>query len=79
MTLSIMTPSNRTALCTAKISTLSLAMLLMQSNIAFAAPNSLVQIIDNVAQVEYGVEMTKQFGTSNVVQIKASDLPEYGI
>lgn len=79
MTLSTMTPSNRTALCTAKISTLSLAMLLMQSNIAFAAPNSLVQIIDNVAQVEYGVEMTKQFGTSNVVQIKASDLPEYGI
>lgn len=79
MTLSTMTPSNRTALCTAKISTLSLAMLLMQSNIAFAAPNSLVQIIDNIAEVEYSVEMTKQFGTSNLVQIKASDLPEYGI
>lgn len=79
MTRSTMTPSNRTALCTAKISALSVAMLLMQSNIAFAAVNPLVQIIDNLANVDYDVEAVKQHGTSNQVQVKVSALPEYGI
>ena len=79
MTRSTMTPSNRTALCTAKISALSVAMLLMQSNMAFAAVNPLVQIIDNLANVDYDVEAVKQHGTSNQVQIKVSALPEYGI
>ncbi len=79
MTLSTMTPSNRNSLRTAKISALSVAMLLMQSNIAFAAPNSLVQIIDNLANVAYDVEAIKQLGTSNVVQVKSSALPEYGV
>ena len=79
MTLSTMTPSNRTALCTAKISALSVAMLLMQSNMAFAAVNPLVQIIDNLANVDYDVEAVKQHGTSNQVQVKVSALPEYGI
>ena len=79
MTRSTMTPSNRTALCTAKISALSVAMLLIQSNIAFAAVNPLVQIIDNLANVDYDVEAVKQHGTSNQVQVKVSALPEYGI
>ncbi len=79
MTLYTMTPSNRNSLRTAKISALSVAMLLMQSNIAFAAPNSLVQIIDNLANVAYDVEAIKQLGTSNVVQVKSSALPEYGV
>ncbi len=79
MTRSTMIPSNRTALCTAKISALSVAMLLMQSNMAFAAVNPLVQIIDNLANVDYDVAAVKQHGTSNKVQVKVSALPEYGI
>ncbi|SJN36840.1 SdrD B-like domain-containing protein [Psychrobacter sp. JB385] len=79
MTLSIMTPSNRTALCTAKISALTAAMLLMQSNTAFAAPSALVQTINNIANVNYVVDSIKQNGISNKVQVKASALPEYGI
>ena len=79
MTRSTMIPSNRTALCTAKISALSVAMLLMQSNMAFAAVNPLVQIIDNLANVDYDLEAVKQHGTSNQVQVKVSALPEYGI
>ncbi|WP_201575798.1 DUF11 domain-containing protein [Psychrobacter immobilis] len=79
MTRSTMIPSNRTALCTAKISALSVAMLLMQSNMAFAAVNPLVQIIDNLANVDYDVAAVKQHGTSNQVQVKVSALPEYGI
>ncbi|MER1972227.1 MAG: hypothetical protein ABS880_00535 [Psychrobacter alimentarius] len=82
MTLAIMTPSNRTALCTAKISALSLAMLLMQSNMAFAAPESLVQIINNTAQATYNVNKQNDIAitsASNKVQVKVSNLPEYGI
>ncbi|WP_201624223.1 SdrD B-like domain-containing protein [Psychrobacter immobilis] len=79
MTRSTMTQSNRIALCTAKISALSVAMLLMQSNMAFAAVNPLVQIIDNLANVDYDVEAVKQHGTSNQVKVKVSALPEYGI
>ncbi|MFP3562459.1 hypothetical protein SB861_69410, partial [Paraburkholderia sp. SIMBA_049] len=67
MTLSIMTPSNRTTLHTAKISALTAAMLLMQSNTAFAAPNALVQTINNIANVDYAVESLKQNGISNQV------------
>ena len=79
MTLSTTTLSNRTALCTAKISALSLAMLLMQSNMAFAAPNANVQIINNIANASYDVDSVQQSSNSNQVQVKASDLPEYGI
>lgn len=88
MTLSVMTPSNRTALCTAKISALSLAMLLMQSNMAFAATDSNsaanpnLQIINNIANATYSVNSqsdTTISSTSNQVQVKASALPEYGI
>ncbi|WP_423814056.1 SdrD B-like domain-containing protein [Psychrobacter sp. 219-2-C] len=88
MTLSVMTPSNRTALCTAKISALSLAMLLMQSNLAFAATDSHsaanpnLQIINNIANATYNVNSQSDVtisSTSNQVQVKASALPEYGI
>ena len=84
MTLSTMTPSNRTALCSAKISALSLAMLLMQSNIAIAADaaNPKLQIINNIANASYNVNNQTDVtisSTSNQVQVKASDLPEYGI
>ncbi|WP_040642600.1 SdrD B-like domain-containing protein [Psychrobacter aquaticus] len=82
MTLSTVTLSNRSSLCTAKISALSLAMLLMQSNMAFAAPDSLVQLINNTAQASYNInnqaEMTISTA-SNPVQVKVSTLPEYGI
>ena len=84
MTLSTMTPSNRIALCTAKISALSLAMLLMQSNIAVAADtsNPNLQIINNIANATYNVSSQSDVtisSTSNQVQVKASALPEYGI
>ena len=84
MTLSTMTPSNRTALCTAKISTLSLAMLLMQSNIAIAADasNPNLQIINNIANASYNVGNQNEVAissTSNLVQIQSSKLPQYGI
>ncbi len=79
MTKSLMTPSNRITLHTAKISALTAAMLLMQSNIAFAAPTTLVQTINNIANASYDVNSIKQNSISNQVQVKASALPEYGI
>ena len=82
MTKSLMTLSNRATLHTAKISALSFAMLLMQSNTASAATDSLVQLINNTAQASYNVdsETSTTISTdSNQVQVKASALPEYGI
>jgi len=88
MTLSTTTPSNRTALCTAKISALSLAMLLMQSNMAFAATDSHsaanpnLQIINNIANATYNVNSQSDVtisSTSNQLQVKASALSKYGI
>ncbi|MBA2057581.1 DUF11 domain-containing protein [Psychrobacter cryohalolentis] len=82
MTLSITTLSNRTALCTAKISALSLAMLLMQSNTAFAASNTPIELINNIAQASYSVNNDTNIGlssTSNQVQVNYSVLPEFGI
>ena len=82
MTNSVMTPSNRNTLCTAKVSALSLAMLFMQSNIAFAAPDSLVQLINNTAQASYNINNQTEVlisTRSNQVQVKTSVLPEYGI
>ncbi len=82
MTLSTMTPSNRIALRTAKISALSVAMLLMQSNMAFAASDSLVQFITNTAQASYNVNArtdTTLNADSNLVKVRSSALPEFGI
>ena len=82
MTLSSMTPSNRIALRTAKISALSVAMLLMQSNTALAAPNPLLQIIENTANASYVVNNGTNFNlssTSNQVSVQSSAFPQYGI
>jgi hypothetical protein len=51
----------------------------MQSNMAFAAPTTLVQTINNIANAAYDVDSIKQNSISNQVQVKASALPEYGI
>ena len=79
MTKSLMTPSNRITLRTARISALTAAMLLMQSNMAFAAPTTLVQTINNIANASYDVNSIKQNSISNQVQVKASALVEYGV
>lgn len=81
MTTRILTTSN-TSSHTAKVSALTLAMLLMQSNTALAAPGSLVQLIDNVANASYTVKNQSDVtikSDSNKVRVKASALPEYGI
>ena len=80
MTKPTMTAFKRTAGCTAKISTLTLAMLLMQSNMAAAAPA--VQIINNTAKVSFN--LGSQTGntltaTSNTVQVKSSTPVIYGL
>ena len=79
MTSLVLNTSKHITLCTAKISALSLAMLLMQSNMAFAAPNPNLQIITNIANADYDVDAVKQTSTSNQVQVKSSALPEFGI
>ena len=57
--------SNRATLRTAKVSALSVAMLLMQSNMALAAPSTLVQTINNIANAVYDVDSIKQNSVSN--------------
>lgn len=74
--------SNRTALCTARISALSLAMLLMQSNTALAATNSALQLIDNIANASYivhGQTSVLLSSSSNQVRVQSSAFPKYGI
>ncbi|MDN3441182.1 hypothetical protein QL898_06015 [Psychrobacter sp. APC 3279] len=82
MTITIMTQSKHIPVRTAKVSALTLAMLLMQSNTAQAASQSVLQLIDNVANASYTVndqsDVTLQ-SDSNKVRVKASALPEYGI
>ena len=79
MTTHLMTPSKQTPARTAKISALSLAMLLMQSN---TASNAALQVIDNMANASYslGSQPDVKLATdSNQVRVKSTDLPEYGI
>src|SRR5699024_4838207 len=57
-------------------------MLLMQSNMAFAAPNPLLQIIENTANASYIVNNGTNFNlnsTSNQVSVQSSAFPQYGI
>lgn len=82
MTAHLMTPSKHMPSRTAKVSALTLAMLLMQSNTAFAAPDSLIKLINNTAQASYNANDQTEITlstASNKVQVKASDFPEYGI
>ncbi len=81
MTSHVINTSKHITHSTAKISALSFAMLLMQSNIAIAADdtNPNLQIIKNTANASYDVGAVEQSSTSNQVQVKSSHLPEYGI
>ncbi|WAI88062.1 Fibrinogen-binding protein [Psychrobacter sp. SC65A.3] len=82
MTSSVINTSKCFTSGTAKVSALTLAMLLMQSNMVFAAPDVLVQLINNTAQASYSVDNENDVSistASNQVQVKASTLPEYGI
>ena len=82
MTSTVINTSKSITSCTAKVSALTFAMLLMQSNTAFAAPDALVQLINNTAQANYNVDNDADVSistSSNKVQVKASALPEYGI
>ncbi|WP_299066280.1 hypothetical protein [uncultured Psychrobacter sp.] len=84
MTSHVINTSKHITHSTAKISALSFAMLLMQSNIAIAADdtNPNLQIIKNTANASYNVSGDSSVdlsSTSNQVQVKSSALPEYGI
>ncbi|WP_288999627.1 hypothetical protein [uncultured Psychrobacter sp.] len=81
MTSHVINTSKHITHSTAKISALSFAMLLIQSNIAIAADdtNPNLQIIKNTANASYAVDAVEQSSISNQVQVKASALPEYGI
>ncbi len=82
MTSSVINTSKSLISCTAKVSALTFAMLLMQSNTAFAAPNANVQLIDNIANANYNVNGQTSVtiaSTSNQVQVRSSALPEFGI
>ena len=82
MTSHVLNTSKHITHSTAKISALSFAMLLMQSNTALAAPGSLVQLIDNVANASYTVNDQTNLtlkSDSNKVRVKASEFGEYDI
>lgn len=82
MTSSVINTSKSLTSGTAKVSALMLAMLLMQSNMAFAAPNTAVQTITNIANASYYVDSQAAIvisSISNQVQVKSSAFPQYGI
>ena len=82
MTSSVINTSKSLTSGTAKVSALTLAMLLMQSNMAFAAPNTAVQTINNIANASYYVDSQATIvisSTSNQVSVQSSAFPQYGI
>ena len=82
MTSSVINTSKSLTSGTAKVSALTLAMLLMQSNMAFAAPNTAVQTITNIANASYYVDSQATIvisSTSNQVSVQSSAFPQYGI
>ncbi|MBK3394725.1 DUF11 domain-containing protein [Psychrobacter sp. M9-54-1] len=82
MTAHLMTSFKYMPLGTAKVSALTLAMFLMQSNTALAAPNPLLQIIENTANASYVVDNGTNFNlssTSNQVSVQSSAFPQYGV
>ncbi|WP_201551486.1 DUF11 domain-containing protein [Psychrobacter sp. DD43] len=82
MTSSVINTSKSLTSGTAKVSALTLAMLLMQSNMAFAAPNTAVQTIANIANASYNVDSQAAIvisSTSNQVSVQSSAFPQYGI
>ena len=84
MTSRVINTSKHITHSTAKISALSFAMLLMQSNIAIAADdiNPNLQIINNIANASYNVNNKTDVSlssTSNQVSVQSSAFPQYGI
>ncbi|WP_201553964.1 DUF11 domain-containing protein [Psychrobacter sp. 72-O-c] len=82
MTAHLMTSSKHMPLRTAKVSALTLTMFLMQSNTALAAPNPLLQFIENTANASYIINNGTNFNlssTSNQVSVQSSAFPQYGI
>ena len=80
MTSHVINTSKHITHCTAKISALSLAMLLMQSNMAMAAP--IVSDIQNTAQSSYSVNdqsNTVINASSNTVKVSSSKPIVYGL
>ncbi len=81
MTLYCISQSTRLTTKAAKLSALTAAILIMQSNSALAATD-LLSVIDNTAQASYNVNGDTKVtleSTSNKVRVKSSALPEYGI
>ena len=82
MTSHLMTSPTYTSARSAKVSALSLAILLMQSNTVLAADEPTLQLIDNIAHASYKVgnlSAAQLTIDSNKVRVKSSALPEYGI
>ena len=73
-------PSNRLATTAAKLSALTAAMLIMQSNSIAAAP--IISVIDNIADAQYHINKDQNLvfnTTSNSVQIQSSTLKKYSV
>src|SRR5690606_11574967 len=82
MTAHLMTSFKNMPLRTAKVSALTLAMFLMQSNTTLAAPNPLLQFIENTANASYVVNNGTNFNLSSIsnqVSVQSSAFPQYGI
>ncbi|WP_201566231.1 SdrD B-like domain-containing protein [Psychrobacter immobilis] len=80
MTSHVLNTSKSLTSATAKVSALTLAMLLMQSNMAFAAP--IVTVIQNTAQISFSIDNKNDalFNMrSNTVQVEASTPIVYGL
>ncbi|WP_201596419.1 DUF11 domain-containing protein [Psychrobacter fulvigenes] len=82
MTLHCIAQSTRLSAKVAKLSALTAAILIMQSNSAAAATSDVLSIIDNIANASYTVNNQTDNtlkSESNRVRVKASALSEYGI
>lgn len=82
MTTPFMTPSKSISKKATKLSALTAAMLLMQSNSVQAATADVLTIINNIANANYGVNGDSSVeleATSNEVTVEASELLEYDL
>ncbi|MGM8908832.1 SdrD B-like domain-containing protein [Psychrobacter sp. 1U1] len=82
MTLHCITQSTRLSAKAAKLSALTAAILIMQSNSAMAATSDVLSIIDNIANAQYYVNNDKDVlltSTSNQVKVQASALEKYDL
>ncbi|WP_367106089.1 hypothetical protein [uncultured Psychrobacter sp.] len=82
MTFHSIAQSTRLSVKAAKLSALTAAMLVMQSNSATAAPSTVLNIIDNIANAQFYINNNKGLlfsSNSNKVQVQASSLNEYDL